>query len=99
VKPEIGDRTTWTRGYIVQDDINRILICVNEKGEVVGQCSIDLQPYVVKRWIIKVGEFKRVNIVNQIKFLDRWNKEMVDDDNDRYKSIYGPKEERTPVQD
>lgn len=35
-------------------------------------------------WIVKVGEFKQVDIMNIHRYIDTWNEKMVDDDNDRY---------------
>lgn len=84
-KPKISDRSTWDRGWIVEDDKNRILICVDSMGNMVGTCSIDMPPVMVKRWIIKVGEFKQVNIMNQKRYIETWNEKMVDDDDGKYR--------------
>lgn len=84
VKPIFTERSTWDRGWITEDEQNHLLICTNEHGTVVGTCDTLMSPVIVKRWIIKVGEFKRVNIINQGRFLKKWDDKMVEDDNDRY---------------
>jgi hypothetical protein len=85
MKPQITDRSTWDRGWIAEDETNHILICTNEHGTVVGTCDTRMPPVMVKRWIVKVGEFKRVDIVNRKRFLSTWNERMVNDDDDKYR--------------
>lgn len=85
MKPKINDRSTWDHGWIVEDADNHILICVNHHGTVVGTCDTMMPPHMVKRWIVKVGEFKQVEIRNQNRYIDAWNERMVDDDDGKYR--------------
>lgn len=85
MKPRITDRSSWKDGWIAIDEENHILICINEDGTIVGTCDTMMPPVMVKRWIIKVGEFKQVNIKNQKQYINTWNEKMVDDDNDKYR--------------
>ncbi|AYP68803.1 hypothetical protein BpsM61_00029 [Bacillus phage vB_BpsM-61] len=84
VRPRIKDRSEWQRGHLVHDKESRMLLCVNDMGKVVGYCMDDISPVIVKRWIVKVGEFKCINILNQQKFIEAWNRKMVEDDDDKY---------------
>ncbi|AQY55090.1 hypothetical protein [Geobacillus phage TP-84] len=85
MKPNITDRSTWTSGWIVEDPDNHILICVDECGNVVGTCDAMMPPVMVKRWIVKVGEFKKINIRNQMHYIQKWNERMVNDDDEKYR--------------
>jgi hypothetical protein len=85
MKPKIPPRSEWKRGWIAHDEQNHILICVDCDGNVVGTCNTLMPPVMVKRWIIKIGEFKQVNILNQRRYIDTWNEKMVDDDDDKYR--------------
>jgi hypothetical protein len=85
MKPKIPPRSEWKRGWIAEDQENHILICVDCDGNVVGTCNTLMPPVMVKRWIIKIGEFKQVNILNQKRYIDTWNEKMVDDDDDKFR--------------
>jgi hypothetical protein len=104
MKPTIiNDRTKWTKGYLSYDFRNRIIVCnILKTDERVGFCPMDMPEVMVKRWAVKVGEFKRVDIVNQKEFVQEWNRRMVDDDNDKYrgfKSEYRIPGARTALQE
>jgi hypothetical protein len=98
MKPKINyDRTKWTKGFLTYDFKNRVILCVTVPGkETVGHCPFDMPEVMVKRWIIKVGEFKQVDILNQDIFVKEWNRRMVDDDDDKYNGF--KKQYRTPGQ-
>lgn len=98
MKPTIiKDRTKWTKGFLTYDFENRMIECVSMPDrKVVGHCPFDMPEVMVKRWIIKVGEFKQVDILNQDAFLKEWNRRMVDDDDDKYNGF--EKQYRTPGQ-
>jgi hypothetical protein len=98
MKPKINyDRTKWTKGYLSFDFRNRVIVCkVLKTGERVGFCSMDMPEVMVKRWAIKVGEFKQINIINQYEFVQEWNRRMVDDDDDKYNGF--KKQYRAPGQ-
>jgi hypothetical protein len=98
MKPTIErDRTKWTKGFLTYDFKNRVILCVTVPDkETVGHCPFDMPEIMVKRWIIKVGEFKQVDILNQDIFLKEWNRRMVDDDDDKYNGF--KKQYRTPGQ-